>query len=48
MKLLTKNGSNLCETFHNRSPGCKLIGVILEARLEQETKLSSEPLGTAK
>ena len=33
-------GSALCETFHNRSPGCKPIGVVLKAPLEPETELS--------
>ena len=38
--LLTINGNNLCETSHDRSPGCKLIGVVFEAPLEPETELS--------
>ena len=29
--------SALCETFYNRNPGCKPIGVIFEALLEPET-----------
>ena len=33
-------GSALCETFHDRSPGCKPIGFVLEAPLEPETELS--------
>ena len=40
--LLTINGNNLCETFHNKSPGCKPIGVVLEA--PREPKLSFQKL----
>ena len=33
-------GSALCETFYNRSPGCKPIEIVLKAPLKPEIKLS--------
>ena len=35
-------GSTLCETFHNKSPGCKPIGVVFKAL--REPKLSFQKL----
>ena len=41
--LLTINGNDLYETSRNRSLGCKLVGVVLEAPLKPKLELPIEP-----
>ena len=42
--LLTINGNKLCETFCNRSLGCKSVGIVFKALVEPKSRLSIEPL----